>query len=317
MKKKTPSPLLSHLSSTLLFLFSLQAGAESLTGGTLSITYDGAAFADASNSNFGLSASAGDFMRYGRFWPASETVGDAPFYLARQPGAFRPLPITTPSGNPRRPNFRDDRVTLEPIYPMQSPSEILAVNGNGAIDLSAGRNRLATDFSYDPSDFYGTASGLVQTSGVSAWWFANDALMDAGVAWISWGDLSLRYDPTRVALGYSGWVFANQLGGIGDIFDTTITAMTASADGISLRGELYGSDGTSTDPYNENQATWETYTLMNPNVKIGTFSFYGVTAVPEPGRSLMAGVATVCLMAMARRKFAPDPDRTARVERPA
>jgi hypothetical protein len=282
----------------------LHAGAVSLTGGTLSITYDGAAFADTDNSNYGLSAVNGDFMRYGRYWQAAETVGAAPIHLAKQPQAFRPLPFTTTTGNPRQPNFRDNRATLDPLYPVQFPTENLTVNGSDAIPNSAGRNRLSTTLSFDPSDLTGTVDGLVQTSGVSAWWFANDDLMDEGIAWISWGDLSLRYDPSRVSLGYSGWVFANQLGGIGDIFDTKLTSLSVSESGLSLQSELWGSDGTSADPYNENFATWESYTLMNPNVKIGTFSFSGVTAVPEPSASLLCGAATLCMIGIRRRKHA-------------
>lgn len=301
--KKSSAHLLSFPLSILLALFSLHAGAASLTGGTLTLMYDGAVFADAAHSSFGLSPTAGDFMRYGRFWQAAETVGDAPFHLPKQPGAFRPLPFTTATGNPRQPNFRDNRDTLDPLYPVQSPTEILTVNGNGAVTAAEGRNRLSTDLAYDPSDLAGTVNGLVQTNGVSAWWFANDALMDAGIAWISWGDLSLRYDPSRVPLGYSGWVFANQLGGIGDIFDTTLTSISVSADGIALRGDLYGSDGSSSDPYNENLATWETYTLMTPNLKVGTFSFYGVTSVPEPDASVMVAAAMLGLIAMARRRL--------------
>lgn len=283
----------------------LHAGVVALTGGSLSITYDGAAFANTANSYSGLSAVDGDFMRYGRFWQASETVGSAPSYIAKQPQAFRPLPFTTTSGNPRQPNFRDNRALLDPLYPVQSPTENLTVNGSGSIPNSAGRNRLSTTLSFDPLDLTGTVDGLVQTNGVSAWWFANDAIMDSGGAWVSWGDLSLRYDPSRIALGYSGWVFANQLGGIGDIFDTKISTVSASNGGLTLVGELWGSDGTSADPYNENYATWETYTLMNPNVKIGTFSFNGVTAIPEPSAALLAAGAALGLAGIRRRNSRP------------
>jgi hypothetical protein len=68
---------------------------------------------------------------------------------------------------------------------MQSPTENLTVNGSGAILNSAGRNRLSTDLSYDPANLTGTVEGLVQTNGVSAWWFANDAIMDSGGSWVS------------------------------------------------------------------------------------------------------------------------------------
>jgi hypothetical protein len=300
MKKQSSS----FIYSLLLILISpvgMHAGVVSLTGGSLSITYDGAAFADTANSNFGLSSADGDFMRYGRYWHASETVAAAPNYLPKQPAAFRPLPFTTTGGNPRQPNFRDNRATLDPLYPVQSPNENLTVNGSGTIANSSGRNRIATTLEFDPDNLTGTVDGLVQTNGVSAWWFANNAIMNAGGSWVSWGDLSLRYDPTRLASGYSGWVFANQLGGIGDIFDTKITSMSVSASGLTLIGELYGSDGTSADPYNENYATWESYTLMNPNVKIGTFNFSGVTAIPEPGVSVLAAAA-LGLVAIRRRR---------------
>ena len=112
--------------------------------------------------------------------------------------------------------------------------------GSGVVPNSAGSNRISTNLTFDTSNVLGSVSGLVQTNGVSAWWFANDSLMDSGVAWISWGDMSLRYDASRVSLGYSGWVFANQLGGVGDIFDTKNVSMTASTSGLvsSLRRAL-------------------------------------------------------------------------------
>jgi hypothetical protein len=261
---------------------SAQAAMVSILGGNLTINYDSNVFADPNSSNYGLSAGQ-DFMRYGRFWSAPETIKGLA-NTAKAPQEFRPIAISNPGPgpNPKQPNFRDQRSTLNTLYPKTSPTEQLAINTTGVIPNSAGRNRLPTTLSYDPSNVTGTVNGLLQTNGVSAWWFAHDDIMNSGGAWVSWGDLSLRYDPSRVSLGYSGWVFANQVGGIGDIFDTKILSMSASSSGLQLSGELWSSDGTSSDPYNENYATWESYTLMNPNLKIGTFSFSGITAVPEP-----------------------------------
>jgi hypothetical protein len=102
-----------------------------------------------------------------------------------------------------------------------------------------------------------------------------------------------RHEPH---VGYSGWVFANQLGGTGDIFDTILTFSNFSAGGMTLQGRLFGSDGTSDDPYNENYATWESYTLMKPNVEVGTFNFSGassVTAVPEPSSMIVLSIVGV------------------------
>ncbi|MFO0687842.1 MAG: hypothetical protein U0900_03990 [Myxococcota bacterium] len=292
--------------SGLTFASASSAAVVDVVGGHLSIVYDGAVFANPSNSSFGLVAADGDFMRYGRFWSAAETVGSAPFYFARQPAEFRPLAATTTTGTPREPNFRDNRNVLDPLYPVRSPEERPTVNGAGPVPSSAGRNRIPTDLAFDPADLVGTVEGLVQTNGVSAWWFANDAVMDAGVAWIGWGDLSLRYDPTRVVLGYSGWVFANQLGGIGDVFDTRITTLVVSDQGLYLEGDLYGSDGTSSDPYNENLETWPSYTLMDPDLEIGTFRFNGITSVPEPSAGLPCGTMSLFLAFVRRRMRSAD-----------
>lgn len=271
-----------------------------IVGGHLEMSYDGAVFANPSNSYAGLAAVDGDLMRYGRFWAASETVGAAPIFVARSLGDFRPLPATTTTGNPRRPNFRDDRAFLDPLYPVRSPAERPTVNGAGTVASSAGRNRISTDLSFDPADLAGTVDGLVQTNGVSTWWFANDTVMDAGAAWLGWGDLSLRYDPNRIAAGYSGWVFANQLGDTGDLFDTRITSLSATAEGLYLEGELYGSDGTSPDPYNATPEIWPAYTLMNPDLKIGTFRFNGITSVPEPSGGLPCGALALLLVSRGR-----------------
>lgn len=276
-----------------------------IDGGSLTIRYDGSTFANVSSSYMGLNAAEGDFMRYGRYWAPAETV-KGPGFTPKQPQEYRPLPITTSSGNPRQPNFRDNRALLDPLYPQVSPVEVLSVNGSGVVPNSAGSNRISTNLTFDTSNVLGSVSGLVQTNGVSAWWFANDSLMDSGVAWISWGDMSLRYDASRVSLGYSGWVFANQLGGVGDIFDTKNVSMTASTSGLVLSGELWGSDGTSADPYNENFATWETYTLMNPNLRVGTFEFSGVTAVPEPSSMVLicaTALGGVALRVRGRRRL--------------
>jgi len=285
-----------------LFLAETAHGADvAIVAGSLTITYDGTVFADTNSSYAGLTPGQ-DFMRYGRFWSASETV-KGPTFTAKSPQEFRPLPITGGSGNPRLPNFRDNRAELDAQFPLTSPTESLTVNGNGPVANSEGRNLLSTDLSFDPADVLGTVTGLVQTNGVSAWWFANDDIMDMGGSWVSWGDLSLRYDASRVALGYSGWVFANQLGGIGDLFDTKNIVMVADASGISLSGELWGSDGTSSDPYNENPGTWATYSLMNSDLKIGTFAFQGVTVVPEPSSMILAGLAAAAIAAFGRRQF--------------
>ena len=80
--------------SGLTFASASSAAVVDVVGGHLSIVYDGAVFANPSNSSFGLVAADGDFMRYGRFWSAAETVGSAPFYFARQPAEFRPLAAT-------------------------------------------------------------------------------------------------------------------------------------------------------------------------------------------------------------------------------
>lgn len=278
---------------------SLQAALVTITGGTMSLTYDGAVFADV-NSSSSPATPGQDYMRFGKYWTPSQTVNAGPAYAVKQPAAFRPLPFTTPSGNPRQPNFRDNRAALDPQFPLVSPTNILGVNGNGPVANSEGRNRISTNLTFDTSNVPGTVSGLVQTNGVSAWWFSNDDHIDLGVAWISWGDLSLRYDSSRTGLGYSGWVFANQLGGVGDIFDTKNITMNASQSGITLSGEIWSSDGASADPYNENFATWETYTFMKPNLRIGSFSFSG-SAVPEPSSLALLGIGLVGAVLLKRR----------------
>lgn len=292
---------LAVITSAIISASRVDAGIVVIGGGTLTISYDGSVFADVNSSYAGLTPGQ-DFMRYGRFWSPSETVKGAAF-TAKQPQEFRPLPISGGTGNPRQPNFRDNRAQLDALYPQASPTEILGVNGNGPIANSVGRNRLSTTLTYDTSNVLGSVTGLVQTNGVSAWWFANDDIMNQGGSWVSWGDLSLRYDASRLSLGYSGWVFANQLGGVGDIFDTKNVTLIATSAGISISGELWSSDGTSPNPYNANPSTWPSYTLMNPDLKIGSFNFQG-TAVPEPSALALLGSGAVALLGLRLRRRA-------------
>ena len=87
-------------------------------------------------------------------------------------------------------------------------------------------------------------------------------------------------------------MFANQLGGIGDIFDTKNVTMNLTGSTFTLSGQLFSSAGDSADPYNENFATWETYTLMKPDLQLGSFTFNGnIAAVPEPSSMLLLGLA--------------------------
>ena len=175
------------------------AGLVLVTGGSLNMQYDGAVFADVNSTSTPLTA-AQDYMRYGRYWAPSETVS-GPTFIPKGPAAFRPLPIDVGSvGNPRTPNFRDQRATLNPLYPQTSPNEVLGVNTNVPVANSAGNNRIATTLKFDTTNVTGTVTGLAQTNGVSAWWFANDSIMNAGGSWVSWGGLSMRYDSSRVGL---------------------------------------------------------------------------------------------------------------------
>lgn len=284
-----------YLSALLLLgstAMSAQAEMVSITGGSLSITYDGSVFANNANIQSGIGADpTQDFMRFGRWWAPAETIGAGPAYTPKGPAAFRPLPGTGPA--PRTPNFRDNRATLDPLYPVTSPTLNYGVNGSGTVANSEGRNRQSTTLAFDTSDPLGTMSGTVETNGVAAWWFANDAIVDMGAAWVSWGDLELRFDATRIADGYSGWIFANQLGGTGDIFDTKNITLNAGSSGISISGDLYGSPA---------DGTWEGYTGMNAGIQVGSFNFNGVTAVPEASSLVLLGCSAAGGFVVYRRR---------------
>ena len=273
----------------------VHAGTVTVTGGSLSITYDGNAYANPNNVSpdwQGTANTTQPILVYGAQFSGPQTVGPGPTYadLASSPN-FRPLP---PTGGKDQygvdyPNFLDNYSQLSTEFPVTSPTVNYQVNGNGPVAASAGENQLSTTMAYDPMNLEGTVSGAVETNGVTSWWVANDGIIEQGASWISWGDLALWYDPSRVAAGYSGWVFSEQEGGKGllsdslsalEFFDTNNISITQNGSGFTISGTLYASDG---------QEDFGFYTGIAAGTEVGSFSFTG-TVVPEVSSIVMLGI---------------------------
>ena len=192
--------LMALLFSGSAMVTGVRADTISVTGGTLSMTYDGSVFADVNNMQSWLPADPTEpDMVFGTWTPGNETVGPGPSYLPKSLFSYRPLPAASPGSI--QPNYRDDRAQLTTEFPITSPTLSYEVNGNGTVDPSEGANQQSTNLTYDPSDPLGTMTGAIQTNGVTSWWFANDVAINLGFTWVAWGELVSSQSPGTAAAG--------------------------------------------------------------------------------------------------------------------
>ncbi|MFO0898801.1 MAG: hypothetical protein U0836_15360 [Pirellulales bacterium] len=290
-----------------------------VTGGSLSVTYNGFAYADPSNifpGHADILTPDQPILVFGRQWSGSETVGDGPAYTPHNAldATFRPLPITgggPPSeGIAYTPNFSANRAELTAQFPVGMHTVTYEVNGNGPVPDSAGRNRQSTDLTFDVvgGDIaLDSVLGAVQTNGLTSWWVANDGIIDLpgfGSAWLVWGDLALWYDPTRVADGYSGWVFSQQLllesNPLSDIefFDTNNVTITTDEHSFTISGALFQNTGS----WNPQDGDWGRFSWMTgikPGTEIGSFSAtFDLVPVPEPSAIALGVMALLSLVGL-------------------
>ncbi|MFG0265558.1 MAG: PEP-CTERM sorting domain-containing protein [Rhodopirellula sp. JB055] len=149
----------------------------------------------------------------------------------------------------------------------------------------------------------GGATGSTQFTGGDSFWFANSTMYDpiADVptsTWFHYKNLTLSYDADRMALDSenSGWLFTHNLPGslaLYDIRNLTIdtTAATLSTPGtLTFNGDLF------TTPEFRGQVG------IQSGLDVGSFSFAGVTAVPEPSSVMVLAAAGAAGAFWRRRK---------------
>ncbi len=117
----------------------------------------------------------------------------------------------------------------------------LLVNGSTV----NGRNK-ATNFTFDPSDVTGTASGAIGLGG--AFRYRIDVPFniqdgeEAGNRTII-GDFTMEYDASREINGHSGWTLFNHVAWRADIFTLDNVVVDQTADTLMLSGNLAIGDG--------------------------------------------------------------------------
>jgi len=117
----------------------------------------------------------------------------------------------------------------------------LSVNGSTV----NGRNK-ATDFSFNESDLTGTASGAIGLGGAFRYRldvpFSIQGGEEAGNRTII-GDFTLEYDVSREISGHSGWTLFNHVAWRADVFDLENVVIDQTGNTLMLSGDLAIGEG--------------------------------------------------------------------------
>ena len=166
------------------------------------------------------------------------------------------------------------------------PATGLVYNVTGStVTNPAGRAIQATNFTYDPTNLTGTASGQIGLGGVMRF-------MGNFTGILVGGDYALKYDATRVgnAAGGSGWYLLNNYGFPIPSWD--LTDVTATSDPLSL----YLSGTLKWSP----EVTNAFFHSSDIGKSMGTFTF--VSPVPLPAAVWLFGSGMIGLAGLARRR---------------
>ena len=166
------------------------------------------------------------------------------------------------------------------------PATGLVYNVTGStVTNPAGRAIQATNFTYDPTNLTGTATGQIGLGGVLRF-------MGNFGGIFATGDYALKYDATRVgnAAGGSGWYLLNNYGFPVPGWD--LTDITASSDpfSLSLSGTLKWSP----------EVTNAFFHSSDIGKSMGTFTF--VSPVPLPAAVWLFGSGMIGVVGLARRR---------------
>jgi len=155
---------------------------------------------------------------------------------------------------------------------------LFGVNGSSVTNLS-GRNHQPTNFSFDPADISGTASGSIGLEGAIRYrlnvpFTVSPSGEEEGNRVVS-GDYTLEYDANRVSSMHSGWHLTNFYSFSSDTFDLDNVLVNLTGHSLSLSGDITLASGFG-------------HLGGQPGSVVGDFSFQ-TTVVPIPAAIWLFG----------------------------
>lgn len=169
-----------------------------------------------------------------------------------------------------------------------------SVNGASVSNL-AGHHNQPTDFSFDPADPAGTASGAVGLGGVMK--FRGNFQQSPGQSMFLLGEFSLYYDAASAINGASGWVVKGNISPAMPVFNLLNVTTAMNGNVWSLSGDLRLSPEVASAFFDE----------LNDGPKIlGSVTLQATTTapVPLPAAFWLFGGALSWLGLMGRRREA-------------
>lgn len=166
------------------------------------------------------------------------------------------------------------------------PAAGLVYDVTGAtVTNPAGRAIQATNFTYDPSDVSGTASGQIGLGGVMRFLGNFPGIFVTG-------DYALQYDETRVgnAADGSGWFLLNNYGFPIPVLELTDVTASSNSFSLALSGNLKWSP----------EVTSAFFAPSDLGTTVGTFAF--ASPVPVPAAAWLFGSGLIGLAGVARRR---------------
>jgi hypothetical protein len=164
------------------------------------------------------------------------------------------------------------------------------VNGPTIPPNPVGREIRATDFSFDPNNLTGSATGGIGLNGAIR--FRVD--VDRPNNRILLGDMTLEYHPELegATYGRSGWLLVNHIGFDADAFELFDVTTNLIGNSLTVNGNLgfgWGFDHLGSGVARSN------------DMRIGTFSFQ-TTVVPVPAAAWLFGSGLVGLLGLGFQK---------------
>ena len=154
------------------------------------------------------------------------------------------------------------------------------VNPTTPLTDPTGRNLQETNFTYNPANLTGTASGAIGIGGVTRW---------NGFSTFVLGDYSVQYDALRAGGVYSGWYLTNNFDFPAIAFDLANVTTNLLGDGFTLSGDLYVKPGAPLTVFG-----------FPGDTDYGNFSLTAST-IPEPSAAMLGALPLLALLSRRRR----------------